>query len=310
MAARTDTWPRLVYDEYRDTRDTLHMYTQILGKLRLAFKPPLAQWGHAPLILSANGLTTGPLWVGDGVLSGELDLVLHVANFSRSDGRHVKVHLGQGTVADFYKQVGIALEELGVDARLDPTPQEVPGPIPFDQDAMHSTYNPEQANRLWQAWIRVGSVYEQAQSGFWGKQTPIGFFWGIFDLAFYRYSGRQAQATAGMPQIMAGSMDAENVLVSFSVGNDQMPQPSFTVAGFPPPPRMDTAQLRPPQAQYMEFPGYGPVYVLAYEDVRTSDDPRGALLEFCRSTYEAIAGLGGWDRQLLEQQPPRIRKAA
>jgi Family of unknown function (DUF5996) len=310
MATRSDNWPRLVYDEYRETRDTLHMYAQILGKLRLALKPPLAQWGHAPLHLTANGLTTGPLWVGDGILSADLDLVLHVVTFSRSDGRHVKVRLGQGTVADFYKQVGIALEELGVDAQIDPMPQELADPIPFDQDTKHSTYDPEQANRLWQAWIRVGSVYEQAQSGFWGKQSPVGLFWGAFDLSFYRYSGRRAQTPGEMPQIMAGAMDAENILVSFSVGSDQMPQASYTASGFPPPQGMETAPLRPPQAQYMEFPGYGPVYVLAYEDVRTADDPRGALLEFCRSSYEAIAGLGGWDRQVLEQQPPAIRKAA
>lgn len=310
MAVQRDSWPRLEYAEYRDTKDTLHMYTQIIGKLRLALKPPLTQWAHAPLLLSANGLTTGPLWVGDGSMAAELDLVLHVARFSRSDGRQLKVRLGQGDVATFYRQVGIALDELGVDVHINPMPQELLHPIPFDQDTTHATYDPEQANKLWQAMIRVGAVYERFQSGFDGKQSNVGFYWGTFDVSVTRFSGRPAPPAEGMGQIMGGAFTSELMTVTFSMGSEQARQASFLVFVYPPPQGMATARLRPSEAAYAELPGVGGVFMLPYEAVRTAEDPFSVLLEFCHSSYEAAAGLGGWDRAQLERQPPAIRKAA
>ena len=310
MAAPSDSWPELRYDKFSDTRDTLHMYAQIIGKLRLMLTPPLSQWAHSPLRLSVDGLTTGPLWVGDGVFSANLDLVRHEARFERSDGRRVAVPLGRGTVADFFGAVRGALDELGVEATFNTMPQEIPDPIPFDKDTTHGAYDPEQANRLFQAFTRVGSVYEQAQTGYWGKQTPVSLYWGGFDLAFTRYSGRPLQAPDGLPQIMTGSLDAELANVSFYPVFGPESRPTFLAAGFPPPQGMASAHVSPAQARYTEVPGMGGMFALAYDDVRTAPDPRAALLEFCRSSYDAIATLGGWDRELLERKPPEVRKAA
>jgi hypothetical protein len=308
MAALPDTWPELHYEEYKDTRDTLHMYTQIAGKLRLALTPPLSQWAHSPLRLSADGLATGPLWVGDGVMNVDLDLIRHEARFERSDGRRATVKLGQGAVADVYGRVLTVLDELDVAVKLNPMPQEIPAPIPLDTDTTHVTYDPRQANLLWQALIRVGSVYEQAQSGFWGKQSPVSYYWGGFDLAVTRYSGRPLQPPEGLPQIMTGSLDAELANISFYLGNEQMPQAFFMAAAFPPPQGMESARVRPAQARFVEMPGMGGTFVLTYDDVRAAGDPRAALLEFCRSGFETLAELGGWDRALLERKPPEVRK--
>lgn len=309
MPDRTDAWPELRYEEYGETKDTLHMYAQILGKLRLTLKPPLAQWAHAPLQLDVDGFTTGPLWVGDGAVGATLDLIHHEARFARSDGRRETVQSG-GAVAEFYRQVRGALDRLDVTATINLMPQEVQEPIPFDEDTTHATYDPGQARRLWQAYLRVGAVYERFQSGYWGKQSPVGLYWGGFDLSMTRYSGRPMPAPEGLPQIMAGALDAELMGVSFSLGNAQMPQPSFVISAFPPPAGMDSAHLHPHEARYAEFPGMGGVYLLSYEDVRKAGDPAQALLEFCTSAYEAIASLGGWDRELLERRPPAIKKAA
>src|SRR5450756_1775088 len=152
------------------------MYSQIIGKIRLALTPPLAQWAHSPLLLAQDGFTTTPLWVGDGTMAAGLDLIRHEARFERSDGRRVALKLG-APVADFYSDARAALDELGVAVTINAVPQEIPEPIPFDQDTTHHVYDPEQANRLWQAMIRVGSVYEQYASGYWGKQTPPSFYW-------------------------------------------------------------------------------------------------------------------------------------
>ncbi len=310
MAVHTDSWPELRYEQYRETRDLLHMQAQIVGKLRLALTPPLAQWAHAPLRLSADGLATGPLWVGDGVLAVDLDLVRHEARFERSDGRRAAVELGLGTVAEFFSSVRDVLDELDVDVAINPMPQEVPEPVAFDSDTRQRAYDREQANRLYQAMIRVGSVYEQAQSGYWGKQSPVSFYWGGFDLSVTRYSGRPLQAPEGLPQIMTGSLDAELANVSFGFGSDEVPQPAFTAAAFPQPAGMASARLRPAEAHYVEVPGMGGVFVLSYDDLRGAAEPRSALLEFCRGSFAAVAELGGWDRALLERKPPEVRKAA
>jgi Family of unknown function (DUF5996) len=309
MPDRTDAWPELRYEEYGETKDTLHIYAQILGKLRLTLKPPLAQWAHAPLQLAVDGFTTGPLWVDDGALAATLDLIHHEASLERSDGRRETVKAG-GAVAEFYRQVRAALDRLDVTATINLMPQEVQERIPFDEDTTHATYYPEQAQRLWQAQLRVGAVLERFQSGFWGKQSPVGLYWGGFDFGMSRYSGRPIPAPEGLGQIAAGALDAELMGISFGLGNAQMPQPFFLISAFPPPAGMDSAQLHPHEARYAEFPGMGDVYMLSYEDVRKASDPAQALLDFCTSAYVAIASLGGWDRELLERRPPAIKKAA
>ncbi len=310
MTAQGDSWPELRYEDYKETRDTLHMTTQIAGKIRLALTPPLAQWAHAPLRLSPDGLTTGPLWVGDGTLGIDLDLIRHEARFVRSDGRRETVALAQ-PVADFYHAVTETLRALAVEVSINPLPQEVPNPVSFATDTIHATYDPGQANRLWQALIRVGAVYEEFQSGYWGKQSAVSFYWGGFDLGVSRFSGRSVEAPQGLPKIMTGSLDAESFNLSFSFGrDDMMTEPVVSALAYPMPPEAAGAQLQPEQARYVEMPGMGGLFTLRYEDLRSSADPRKALLEFARSAYGAVADLGGWDRGQLERRPPDLLRGA
>jgi hypothetical protein len=306
MAHTTESWPELRHEEYEDTRDFLHMITQIAGKIRLALTPPQAQWAHAPLRLSVDGLTTTPLWVGDGLLEVDIDLVRHRIRRERSDGRQVNVDLRPRPVAGVYRDVLRAVEDLDVHVTISPMPQEVTQPIPFDRDTVHTAYDPEQASRLWRALTSVGSVFQRSQSGYWGKQSQVNFAWGNFDLSVARYSGRPAPRPQGLPQIMAGWLDAEMASVLFAFGNDQSPQPGFMAMGYPQPAGIDETLVRPATARWMEVPGMGGMFTLPYEDVRTSRDPAATLLEFALSTYEAFADLGGWNRSLLEQRPPEI----
>jgi hypothetical protein len=306
MIERTDKWPDLVYDEYKPTRDSLHMVTQMVGKIRLGLTPPQAQWARAPVRLSRDGLTTTPLWVGDGLLEVDIDLVRHELRFDRSDGRQVTIALRPRPISEVYADVLGALDRLGVDITLNPRPQEIPDPIPFNEDTVHSAYDPQQANRIWQALIRAGAVFEQFQSGYWGKHSQVNFNWGGFDLSVTRYSGRPAQRPQGLPPIMTGSLDAEMINVLFSPGRVDSPQPGFVAMAFPTQPGIETASIRPDAARWIEMPGMGGMFVVSYEDVRSSRDPRRALLEFALSAYEAFAEIGGWDRGLLEQRPPEV----
>jgi hypothetical protein len=310
MSPQPDSWPEVHYEDYKATKATLHMYTQVVGKLRLTLTPPLAQWAHAPLRLSADGLTTGPLWVGDGTLGIDMDLIHHEVSFQRSNGHREVVPLEAVGVAVFYARVLQALAKLNVAVQVNTRPAEVSDPIPFEDDTQHATYEPAQANQLWQAMIRAGSVFEQFQSGYWGKQTPTSFYWGGFDLGMQRYSGRAMKPPEGLPQIMTGSLDAEVFAVGLQFGRDDMPAPGFTALASPLPASAASASLRPAQAQWVEMAGMGGIFVLPYEAVRLSADPRQALLEFCNSTYEAVADSAGWERGLLERRPPEIRSQA
>lgn len=299
-----NSWPELRYEDYNDTRQTLHMYTQVIGKIRLALTPPLAQWGHAPLRLSADGFTTTPLWVGDGSLSADIDLIHHETRFERSDGRRVKVAHGT-PVAKYYGGVRSALAELAVTVRINPMPQEVADPISFDRDTTHHVYDPEQANRLWRAWLHVGAVYDQYASGYWGKQTPPGLAWGGGDFSMTRFSGRAARPPEGLPKIMTGSLDAESVTHTFVPGSHETPAPAFIAMGYPPGPGVESARVAPAEAGWRQMPGMG-VFALDYDTVRRSSDPEATLRSFLRSTYEAFADAGRWDRTLLEQRAPDL----
>jgi Family of unknown function (DUF5996) len=298
---RSDTWPELDPQRYRETRDTLHMYAQIVGKIQLKLAPPQAQWAHAPLRLSRDGLSTTPLWVGGGTLTVDLDLVHHQARFDHSDGRQLAIPFGI-SVAEFYDRTMRSLRELGADIEINPMPQEVAEPVRFDQDE-RSSYDPEQAKAIYEALLRVWTTFERFLTGFGGRQR-IGFYWGGFDAGVFRYSGRKATAPEGLPQIMTGALDAESAGVSFGIGPDGA---NFIAMAYPSPQGWASADIQPKEAQLLPERG---MWVLPYQVVRDSADPAGTLLDFVRTSYDAAATGNGWERERLEQQPPRILKKA
>ena len=290
-----DDWPDIPYEPWRPTRDTLHMYTQVVGKLRLALSPLEPQWANVPLYVTARGLTTSPVPCGSLTFDAEFDLFEHALVLRASDGGHRRVPLG-GAVADFYGSVMAALRGMGIDVSVSELPSEVPDPIPFPEDREHHTYDGAQAQRFWQALSRVDGVMKRHRAGFRGRTSPVHFFWGSFDLANTRYSGRPAEPPPGADRIMRLSEDAEQVCAGFWPGDARTPYPAFFAYGYPRPPGVEAAEVRPRSARWEEGAG---LFLLPYDDVRAAADPAAALLAVLESTYQACASRMGWSADLV-----------
>lgn len=298
-------WPELPYEEWRPTRDTLHMYTQVLGKLRLALSPFEPQWANVPLYVTARGLNTSAVPFDSGIFDAELDFFDHALVLRSSRGGLLRVPLG-GPVAEFYRGVTLALGSLGVSVSVSELPSEVPDPIPFPQDREHHTYVEEQAQRFWRLLARVDVVMKRHRARFRGKTSPVHFFWGSFDLANTRFSGRPATPPPGVDTIMRYSEDAEQICAGFWAGDARTPFPAFFAYGYPRPEGIEHAQPRPAPARWVEEAG---LFLLPYDSVRTAPDPAAAILEFLTSTYDACAGRLGWSPDLLSTELSEPRTA-
>jgi len=285
------TWPALPYTEWRKTKDTLHMYAQVVGKLRLALSPFEPQWGHVPLYVTSRGLTTSPMPVGERTFDAELDLEDHELVLRTSDGRIERRPLG-GAVADFHADVLRMLRRLDVDARVTPLPSEVENPIPFPEDRTHDTYVPEQANRFFQVVSRVDSVLKKHRAHFRGRVTPVQFYWGTFDLAVTRYSGRAVDPPKNSGIIRRVSGDAEGICAGWWPGDERRPEPTFFAYGYPKPPGIERAVVAPVSAAWSDAAGE---FLMPYELVRTEADPQLAIQQFLDSTYSAASEIMGWD---------------
>jgi Family of unknown function (DUF5996) len=295
-----EEWPSLPYEEWRDTRDTLHMYTQVIGKLRLALSPFEPQWANVPLYLTARGLTTTPIPVGSRTLDAEFDLIDHTLVLRTSDGRVERRPLG-GAVADFYQDVMHALARLDVDVVISVVPSEVPHPIPFPEDRTHSTYEPAQATRFFRVLSLVDVLARAHRAGFHGRTSPVQFFWGTFDLALIRSGKSMAPPPPESGIIRHFGLDAEVICTGWWPGDERIPYPAFYAYGFPKPEGIEDrlAAIRPNAATWV-----GGEFVLPYDAVRTLPDPRHAVLEFFRTTYENAAALMGWDPELTQVSAP------
>jgi hypothetical protein len=301
-------WPALPYAEWKDTRDTLHMWCQIVGKVRLVQTPWLNHSWHATLYLSARGLTTSPIPHGARTFELEFDFIDHVLRIKSNDGASSAIALKPRTVADFYQEFMAQLAVLDLSVSINSTPNEVADAIPFEQDTVHAAYNPEQANRFWQVLLQADRVFKQFRSGFIGKCSPVHLFWGAFDLAVTRFSGAVAPLhPGGIPNcpdwVTREAYSHEVSSFGFWSGNDAMPYPLFYAYAYPEPPGFKNAPARPKQAFYEGAFGE---FVLKYEDMRQAPSPDATLLEFAQSTYEAAADLGKWNRGALERKdgPP------
>jgi hypothetical protein len=292
-------WPSLPYEEWSDTLDTLHMYTQVIGKVRLALSPLEPEWANVALYVTPRGLTTSAVPFGQQNFDAELDFLDHEVFIRSSDGEAESIPLRGQDVADFYHEVLAALGRLGVSVTITELPQEVPNPIPFSDDRVHHTYDPTYAHRFWQVLVRVDNVMKEHRAAFRGKTSPVHFFWGSFDLATTRFSGLPADPPPGAGVIMRRAEDAEQISVGFWAGDERTPYPAFYAYGYPKPAGCETVVCRPEGASWVEQAG---LFVLPYEAVRTAEDPRRAVLEFLESTYEACAALMHWSPDLVEHK--------
>ncbi len=300
-----DDWPALAYDDWADTAQTLHMWTQIVGKIRMSLTPAVNHWWHVPLYVSARGLTTSPIPCGGRSLEIVFDFLEHRLVMTCSDGGTEVLRLQPMTVAAFYAQVMAALDRLGVAVRIWTTPCEVEHPIPFEADEVHKSYDAEAAQRFWRVLVQSERVMQLFRARFIGKVSPIHFFWGSFDLAVTRFSGRRAPLHPGSPVLPASvSVEAYSHEVSscgFWPGAPGV-DPMFYAYAYPEPPGFAGAQARPSTARW--DPALGE-FVLPYAAMRQAQSPDYALLIFLQSTYDAAADLAHWPRTELERHPPQ-----
>lgn len=290
-------WPELPLPAWSDTYKTLHMWTQVVGKVRLALSPHVNHWWEVPLYVSPRGLTTSSVPFSRGIFEIEFDFIDHLLHLRTSTGEQRDLRLFPQAVADFYRQVMAALASLGIQVKIRPVPVEIPDPIPFPEDHQHAAYDAEYARRFWQILISSSTVLQEFRARFVGKCSPVHFFWGSFDLAVTRFSGRPAPPRTGADAITRDAYSHEVISAGFWPGGGEVNGPAYYCYAAPEPAGFAAAAVRPESAFYhtglKEF-------LLMYDDVRRSASPRATLLEFLQSTYEAGANLGGWDRKSLE----------
>jgi hypothetical protein len=298
-----ETWPALPLDAWRDTYETLHMWTQIVGKVRLALAPRLSHWWHVTLYVTSRGLTTSPMPYGDGALEIEFDFVAHVLRITHSDGRMEGFPLAPRPVAEFHQELMARLASLGAQVRIWPVPVEVPNPVRFTEDRRHASYDREFVRRWWQILLQTRAVFEEFRGAFLGKCSPVHFFWGSFDLAVTRFSGRPAPPREGADPVTREAYSHEVISHGFWpggawVGGGETASPVYYSYTVPEPPGLRRASVRPAAAFFSEQLSE---FLLPYDDMRRAASPRQALLDFMQSTYEAGATLAGWERERLER---------
>jgi Family of unknown function (DUF5996) len=297
----TAAWPELRYDEWSETCSTLHRWTQVVGKIRLAQTPWLNHSWHVPLYVTVKGLTTSAIPYGHRSFDVQFDFQQHVLDITVSDGTSKRLPLRPQSVAEFFRMVMGALHELGIEVTITELPCEIAGAIPFSDDTAHAAYDAEYAHRFWRALLQVDRVLKWFRSGFIGKSSPVHFFWGSFDLAVTRFSGRRAPTFAGKApglaaEVMQEAYSHEVSSAGFWPGGNGV-DASFYSYAYPEPSGFRDAPVRPSAAS---FSGALGEFLLPYDAVRKSADPEAALLGFLESTYEAAARSAKWERSALE----------
>jgi hypothetical protein len=295
-------WPDLQYDKLKDTIATVQLWTQIVGKIRLAKMPWLNHSWHVTFTVSPQGLTTGGIDYDDGIFELTFDFINHHLLITTSEGGNETVVLYPRTVASFYKEVFDKLRTLNIDVKIYAKPNEIDPAIPFEEDEFHQSYDKEQINLFWKALLKVEPVFNKFRAGFSGKCSPVHFFWGGFDLAVTRFSGREAPRHPGgvpnMPlKVMQESYSHEVSSAGFWPGNEAFPHPAFYSYAYPTPFDFGTQKILPNEAFYSKEMGE---FFLMYDDVRKAGFPEKMLMEFLQSTYDAAADTGNWDKKALE----------
>lgn len=312
MNDASNQWPALHFAEWKDTAVTLHMWTQIIGKIRLTLSPWTNHSWHVTLYVTSRGLTTSPIPHGAHTFEIQFDFIDHQLLIDKSDGARRTIPLKPQSVAEFYRAVMKALGDLKLPVTINTTPNEIENPIPFDQDEEHRSYDGEYANRFWRVLVQSDRVFKEFRSRFCGKCSPVHFFWGSFDLAVTRFSGRSAPPhPGGVPhlpdEITREAYSQEVSSLGFWPGNSAAPTPIFYSYAYPEPPGFAQAKVQPDAAFYeaklREF-------ILPYDAVRTATNPDQVLLDFAQTAYDAASKLGKWDRAALEEKKPALHSAS
>jgi len=294
--SNSEAWPALPLEEWKPTYHNLHMWTQIVGKVRLALTPLVNHWWNVPLYISARGLTTSPIPYGKDVFEIQFDFIDHKLLIDRCDGLRETLALEPRTVADFYSEFMSTLRSFGVDVAIYAKPVEVPDPVPFADDNLYSAYDADAAHRFWRIVTSCDSVFKQFRARFLGKSSHVHFFWGSFDLAVTRFNGRRAPERPGADSITREAYSHEVISAGWWPGMG-FDGPAFYAYAAPEPAGLAKQKVRPESAFYhpelKEF-------ILMYDAVRRSSAPDEILMEFLQSTYEGAAALAGWDRAALE----------
>ena len=294
--------PALPLDSWKETLATLHMWTQVVGKVRLELCPLVNHFWNVPFYLTARGMTTSAMPYERGTIPGTIevrfDFIDHKLLLETSDGRTAAIALAPQSVAEFYKKFMTALADLGVTVKIWTTPCEIPDPTPFEKDNLHTAYDPEAVHKFWRILVWVDQIFKEFRAGFLGKVSPVHFFWGSFDLAVTRFSGRRAPERPGADSITREAYSHEASSAGFWPGGGDIKGPAFYSYAAPEPAGFAQRRVLPAAAFYhpqlKEF-------LLMYDDVRTADSPKTMLMEFLQSTYEAAAESGKWDRRTLER---------
>jgi len=296
------SWPVLSYEKSKETFETLHMWTQIVGKIKLAILPWINHSWHITLHISPTGLTTENIPFKDGSFRIDFDLQQHELKIIKSSGELRSFSLKGISVADFYEKIFVLLDELNIHIKIKPVPVEIANPIPFKEDKIHASYDEEAVKAFHEALILIQKVFLIFRSGFKGKASPIHFFWGSFDLALSFFSGRRAPkhpgGVPGLPDRVAEEAYCREVSsAGFWTGNEMLPEPAFYCYLYPEPEGYKTAQVSPKEAYYNSTLGE---FILPYSSVQKSADPEKMLLQFLKTTYAVGADLAKWDRKILE----------
>ena len=296
---RPECWPSLPLDSWKDTCATLHMWTQMVGKVRLALTPLVNHWWNVPLYVTARGLTTSIIPYGERSFELLFDFLKHQLVLETSEGALKTLPLAPKSVADFYQEFVRMLRAENINVKIWPMPVEIPDPIAFDQDRVHASYDAVSVEKFWRILVSVDSIFKQFRSRFIGKSSPVHFFWGSFDLAVTRFSGRKAPERPGADKMTREAYSHEVSSVGFWPGTSGMSDAAFYSYAAPEPNGFKQAHVQPAAAAYN--PSLGE-FLLSYEDVRNSESPSSSLLQFSQSTYDAAANLGNWDRLALERE--------
>lgn len=293
-------WPELSYESFKPTAHLLHMFLQAVGKLKLLtpFEP---HWANVPLWLTSNGLTTGPIPYHGGTFSVDVDLIAHRVHCITSWGDSKEFELGPSSVALLVKKLLDTLHSVGVEVKINPKPQEIPNPVPFDQDTDKRPYDAQQVNAWWRIMVSSHQVIKRYRARFLGITPPIGFMWGTFDLRDARYKNTPAPLKSDADFIFRNAMDVAQVEVGWWSGNPAYPHPAYFSFTYPKPDGIENAKVKPASVHWEAALG---LFVLDYDQVRQSKNPAQELLEFFESTYQAGAKLAGWDQSLVSDGKP------